>query len=299
MSCWALCTAQFSKTFYIKPNASTTCENPCHELEIYLRNSSYYFQSNTQFIFLPGVHYFDTGIPLAVEGKENILLMGSYNFTQVSVADKVKEYGFDQYNEDGNITFLQSTSIIICSNTSGINFSHIVNLSLINITLSNCGNGSVAAIYTFNISNLLMDGVSIENSLGYGFLGLNVLGQSQFVRSSFIANNQFMKDMLMKTNVGSLRCNGTDYDYNTAYFNNVSTDCSAAIFGGSMHLHFDDSSHVSSSNQLSFSHLVFSLGVDGTFGPQCSENRGTGLSIKLAQTTFMHCYLRYSPFKVL
>ena len=131
-----------------------------------------------------------------------------------------------------------------------------------------------------------MDGVSIENSLGYGFLGLNVLGQSQFVRSSFIANNQFMKDTLMKTNVGSLRCNGTDYDYNTAYFNNVSTDCSAAIFGGSMHLHFDDSSHVSSSNQLSFSHLVFSLGVDGTFGPQCSENRGTGLSIKLAQTTF-------------
>ena len=97
-------------------------------------------------------------------------------------------------------------------------------------TLSNCGNDAVVGIYTFNISNLLMDGVSIENSLGYGFLGLNVLGQLQFVRSSFIANNQFVKDTLMKTNVGSLWCNDTDYDYNTANFNNVSTDCSAAIF---------------------------------------------------------------------
>ena len=306
MSLWFLSTAQYANTFYITPNASTTsCPgDPCYELKIYLQNASYYFQSNTQFIFLPGVHTFDTGFPLVVEGKENISLVGSYNFTQHSVDEKVMEYGFDPYDEDVRITFAQSASIILCSGKSGFHFLNMVNISLINVSLLNCGKDSPgrASIYMSNISNLLMDGVSIQNSTGYGLSGVNVLGQSFIVNSSFIANNQYVKDMLTKTSVGHLQCNGVDYDHNTAYVNNGSVDC-AAFDGGNMVIYYTDTeTGTEFTNQLIFSNLVFSLGVDGTFGPQCDDFEynhysGTGLSIIVVQATFtVNFYIQESLF---
>ena len=288
MCWWSPSTAKYANTFYITPNVSTTsCPgNPCHELTYYLQNASHYFQSDTQFIFLPGVHPFDTGIQLKITEKENIRFVGSNNLTQHSVAEKVKEYGFDPYHEDEKITFLQSPSIILCSKVSGFSFVSMVNLSLINISLLNCGNGSPAGIYMSNVFNLLMDGVSIQNSTGYGFFGSNLLGQSTIVRSSFIANNQYVKDMLLKTNVGSLQCNGVVYDHNTAYVNDG--NCTA-FDGGNMLIHFTDTIAMES-NQLCFSNLVFSLGVDGTFGSQCNNFTdrypGTGLSITLEQITY-------------
>ena len=289
MCWWSLSTAKYANTFYITPNVSiTSCPgNPCHVLTYYLQNSSQYFQSDTQFIFLPGIHQFDTGIQLEITEKENIRFVGSNNLTQHSVAEKVMEYGFDPYHEDERITFLQSPSIILCSKVSGFSFVSMVNLSLVNISLLNCGNGSPAGIYMSNVFNLLMDGVSIQNSTGYGFFGSNLLGQSTIVRSSFIANNQYVKDMLLKTNVGSLQCNGVVYDHNTAYVNDGPVNC-AALKGGNMVIHYNDIAQ--ETNQLCFSNLVFSLGVDGTFGSQCDDYTdrypGTGLSITLEQTTF-------------
>lgn len=287
-SCSLNTASKYENIFYVTPNAHTSCPRQiCYQLTKYLQNSSYYFQSSTQFIFMPGVHTFDAGSPLLVQDKEDITLIGSENFTQHTVAEKVKEYGFDPYGEDENITFMQSTTVIICTNASGFSFSNIRNLSLINMTILNCGLNS-AGIYMSNISNLLMEGVSIQNSTGYGLLAVNVLGQSQITRSSFIANNQYVKDMLVKTNAGGMQCNGVTYDHTTAYLNNGSLDCNT-LAGGNVLIRFDDSSFLLPNNWLSFSYLLFSLGTDGTYGASASctsTYTGTGLSIAMEQTSF-------------
>ena len=274
------CTSQYTTTYYVTPNASTTpCSDhdPCYEFKTYYQNSSYYFQSNTQFIFLPGVHVFDLGGLLSVRDIDNISLVGSDNLTLHTVAEKVKEYGFDSYDEDDVITYFESSTKIKCSNQSGFVFSKISNLAIANLSMVSCGQYSsltsfTAALHMFNIINLSMEGVSIQNSSGYGMLGVNILGYSQITKSSFIANNQYVKDMLIKMYVGD-----SQY-HNTAYVNNGSVPCGSSG-GGNLFLQY---STVTEPPELKLSNLLITLGVDGSFtiNPSIScGGYGTGLSI--------------------
>ena len=172
---WIFPSTALLYTYYVAPNNSM-CTNstmyPCQEFRNYLSNASIYLNSQTEFIFLSGVHLFDLGSLLEVHNKSNISLVGSGNFTQHSVAENVNEYGFDPYNDDQYITYLQSTTIIICTNPSGLSFSNVTNLTLANLTLLNCGQNSsltsqMASIHISNVYNLLIDGVSVLNSTGY------------------------------------------------------------------------------------------------------------------------------------
>ena len=192
--------SQYGQTYYVTPNVSS-CTNvnvTCQEFKRYFNNASYYFQSETQFIFLPGKHLFDLGSMLSIQDKVNIRLVGSDNFTQRSVADDVKEYEFDIYAYDTNISYLQSSTIILCTNPSGLSFENVNNLTLANFSMLNCGQtpsayGVKYGIYLYNVNNLLIDGLTVRNSTGYGLYGSNVLGQSQIMRSSFVGNNQYVK----------------------------------------------------------------------------------------------------------
>ena len=185
----------YDHTYYVAPSDSM-CTNtyPCQELGYYWINASTYFQSQTQFIFLPGVHIFELGYVLEVQDIVNTRLVGSGNFTQHSVAESVKEYGFDPYNDDQYITYLESTTVILCTNPSGLSFSNITNLTLANLTILNCGQYSPmtsqnASIHISDVYSLLMEGVSVLNSTGFGLFGYNIFGHSQITNSSFVGNN--------------------------------------------------------------------------------------------------------------
>ena len=269
-------TSQYDHVLYITPNVSTTTcpKYPCYELKAYVQNESCYLQSNTQIIFLPGIHLLELGQVFAVKDKYAISLIGSDNLTQHSLAEKVHQYGFDHYDEDDNITYLESSTKIMCTNSSALEFSNITELSIINITIMNCGQFSPttrlkSGVLLINISGLSMDGVSIQNSTGYGLLGINVLGQTQIVRSSFIANNQYVKNILDKVNAFDLQCNKKTYKMNAIYINNNSSipyQC-YTLGGGNALLVYNKYSTTSQTNQLNLSYLLFALGIDGQFTP--------------------------------
>ena len=52
----------------------TTCHH-CHNLQHYLLNTTKYFTSNTQLLFLPGLHHLHTN--LIIQNVHNISLIGS------------------------------------------------------------------------------------------------------------------------------------------------------------------------------------------------------------------------------
>ena len=55
-------------------HSNTTCHN-CHNLQYYLLNTTKYFTSNTQFFFLPGIHYLHAN--LIIQNVHNFSLIGS------------------------------------------------------------------------------------------------------------------------------------------------------------------------------------------------------------------------------
>ena len=259
--------SQYDHTYYVTPNVSlcTNVNYTCRDFKTYFNNASYHFQSGTEFIFLPGIHLFDLGSILSVQDIVNIRLVGSDTFTQRSVAEDVEKYGFDPYAFDRNVSYLQSSTIILCTSPSALSFSNIKNLTLENITILNCGKylttniSSIinVSIYMFNVYNLLIDGLSVQNSSGYGLYALNVLGQSQIMRSSFVGNNQFVKNLFQdepirncKNEVGSLYKSGPLSEYK----------------GGNVEFLYSDVS-LPSNFQLNIFLVVFALGINsGSYG---------------------------------
>ena len=275
--------SQYIHSYYVTPNISTTpCpkNQTCLEFTTYVQNSSYFFQSNTKFIFLSGIHYFDLGDMLLIQDKENISLVGSDNLTQHTVAEKVHEYGFNPIGDDVTVIFLESSTKIVCTHLSGFAFSNISNLMFTNLTIANCGQYFPLSSYNSSIHlemvyNLLMDGVSIQNSTGYGLYGKNVFGLSQITGSSFIGNNQVSKDFL----IGEIfiNCKG---EQETSYICQENIVCTAS-YGGNIMFYCDDSYVSSGMHQLDISHTLFTLGIDTS-----SSNWGSGLSIVLTQNSY-------------
>ena len=255
--------------------------NPCLDINTYVLSSSRYFISNTTFIFLPGIHFFDVEELFNIENVDMLFLIGNSSCTQSSVADDSVTYNFRQYNDDSIVTYLESLTNIKCSGKSGFSFSNVTNLQLINLTIINCGIYSSqtslnASIHLANISSLMIEGVTIKNSTGYGLLGVNVLGHSSIIRSSFIGNNQFVKSIFRATNITN-KCNNEQFN-STRYISNDLTSCS--INGGNVYLKFEYSDpNRLGGNELLLSYIVLSLGVDGCY-PYCSTpTPGTGLAL--------------------
>ena len=83
---------------------NTTCHH-CHNLQHYLLNITKYFTSNTQLLFLPGLHHLHTD--LIIQNVHNISLIGS----------------------TANGTTLD-TVIIQCNSSVGITMSNITDLTM-------------------------------------------------------------------------------------------------------------------------------------------------------------------------
>ena len=276
----------YDHTYYVAQNTSmcTNATNPCQEFGKYLINASIYFQSRTKFIFLPGEHLFNIESVLEVHNKWNILLVGSDIFTQHSVAENVNEYGFDSYNDDYNITYLQSTTIILCTNPSGLSFTNVTNVTFANLTLLNCGQYSsltsqTATIHISNVYSLLIEGVSVVNSTGYGLFGANIFGQSRITSSSFLGNNQFLKHLLHPITISNCKNEiGHLYIYNGS-FNNTN------FTGGNVYIYYDDSLGLTSQDKLHISFLLVALGMDAFFS-HSNAVPGTGLALEMDQELY-------------
>ena len=139
---------------------NTTCHH-CHNLQHYLLNITKYFTSNTQLLFLPGLHHLHTD--LLVQNVHNISLIGS----------------------TANGTTLD-TVIIQCDSSVGITMSNITDLTMANlaivnckinrifskngITLSHCYNIELQNIKTYTSDLLYGSTIIVTNTLGISSL---------------------------------------------------------------------------------------------------------------------------------
>ena len=81
----------------------------CHDLQYYLQNNSKHFTSNTQFLFLPGLHHLYTD--LIIQNVHNISIIGRNGST---------------------------SSVIQCNSSAGIIIKNITNLLIENMVIKNC-----------------------------------------------------------------------------------------------------------------------------------------------------------------
>ena len=194
-----------------------------------------------------------------IENLQNFQFQGSDILLHRSVSEDVQQYGFDSFGEEDNIPYLESSTKLVCSNPSNFYFKEITNLSLLNITILNCGSwtsevGAFTAVYMNLIYNLEMDGFTIKNSTGYGLIGRNLLGITMITRSSFVGSNQCAKKFQFQISGGNVVL---------IHNNDVETTTSNGI------------------HHLIISNALFTLGYDATedYDPIACRTMGSGLGI--------------------
>ena len=300
-------------SYIVAPNG--TCLNstsiPCHTIDFYTKTA--HFQSNSTFCFMSGIHVLHVET-FTIENLSDITFIGLGNYVQRSLEEKVDEFHFSPNIEnDTIITFLEPTAIIQCTNFSGFLFSNITNLSLINLTIANCGADVTntllqvqeanpiigmklvhyVAILMVNITNLVIETTSIQNSTGYGLMGINILGQSQMNGSSFVGNNQFVKDNLQLYSPAATYCNdGSNYIARSFYVNNATSEKNLYTGGNAVFV-FYQLSNYSAEPVLKISFCLFALGIDGSIGlidgntlSNMFNSMGTGLGILMPQNAY-------------
>ena len=139
-----------------------TSYHHCHNLQHCLLNITKYFTSNTQLLFLPGLHHLHTD--LIIQNVHNISLIGS----------------------TANGTTLDA--VIQCNSSVDIVMTNITNLTLSDITVKNCESDRHmnAAILIIECRNVQWTRVTVDSISSNGIIGINVLGDSHF---SYIKSN--------------------------------------------------------------------------------------------------------------
>ena len=310
--------------YYVTPNiTSSPClhNQPCNTLDAYIQNSSYYFRSNTTFVFYPGNHLLVNRT--IIQNCESIEFVGIGDVTQHLISEVIM-FRSDPilgkpcpYAEDNQTTFHQSSSVIKCTydvpSISGFAFINVTNLTILNITIYGCGapvpsteidniNNLTASLLIINGHDLKFEGLSIQSSIGYGLLGVNIQGYSHILDSSFINNNVipsidprkfgsqcFYYQSCTQIGVNITRmlfyAHGPGIDYNFAPGGNavfLYTDMTPDAYRNDVFLEIDNS--------------IFALGLDATFigiaqtlhpvlTTPCYQY-GTGLTISAHQTAY-------------
>jgi len=169
--------------YFVKPDESTPCPGlPCHSLShyIYLQSITQYkyFASDIRISFLPGVHKVDNVSVLFIENVSNLTLAG-YNVSSSYASNSAK---------------------IVCMKPAALIFFNTVNLVMKHLSIVYCGypvyprkhgKEPSAAVHMMDITSLTLLNISVENSTGYGIMGINVLGDSSVSHSRFIFNNYY------------------------------------------------------------------------------------------------------------
>ena len=189
--------------YYIKTSETQSCPDnkECHTLFHYVTHIEDFFTSEVTFVFLQGVH--------------------SLNTTAI-----IKDLNqLDMYVENG------SEVNITCSPSVGISFMNISYLTLNGMTFKSCGmeidptffrtavstyantffNFSVSlnvAVFMNYITDINLIDVGVHNSIGYGMIAVNLLGDAMINGVHFINNNYQTLSIPSCYLEPSLKCKG-------------------------------------------------------------------------------------------
>ena len=142
----------------------TTCHH-CHNLQHYLLNTNKYFTSNTQLLFLPGLHHLRNN--LIIRNVHNISLIGST--TNGTAPDTVIQCNPSVGIVVYNISFLTMKNMVIKRCLAKYQ------LSKASIVMTNCRFVELYQLYVIQVDKQL------------SLIGINILGQSKITRTSCYA----------------------------------------------------------------------------------------------------------------
>ena len=172
-----LCVVQ-GREFCVEPeNGASGGFSDCHSLSFYTQNVDEYFQNNTTFVFLPGTHHLFDNITISAD---NVAMIGSSTAVP------------------GQLNLLVPTSQIHCPGYSAsLTFKKVKNLTLTHLLFSECG-GSVddnigllnghATLALWNVEDIYLSKLVIQNGTGMGVVGHNVQGLSVVTDSALLFN---------------------------------------------------------------------------------------------------------------
>ena len=269
---------QFQNIYYVTPVNVPCSYSPCFDLGTYMNNPSQYFVSDTQFIFLQGQHILPYS--LDISNVNNIELVGYGSMTTHSIAENVLSYGFEPYEQDSTITYTSSSSVIRCNpGQIRIYFSQAVSVSLVNLTIVDCGffttvfNGGYAVLFQW-ASFITIDGISVQNAQHYGILAW-LEGPINISRSSFIGNNQYVKNILQKR---TSPCSTVVQNCTIVEYWNDGTVSPEYYDGGGVRISFYPTTN---NKKTSISSSLFSLSLDARYGVNITDFQisGTGLTL--------------------
>jgi hypothetical protein len=121
-------------------------------------------------------------------------------------------------NNDFSRGLLEPATKIQCVGRSGFVFTHVQYLSLRNVLIENCsghsGSFSAAALLLINTFNVTLYGIIVKNSVQYGMIGFDMLGNSHLSDCSFISNpSQSGGNMLLSWSVYYDDCKASNNRY--------------------------------------------------------------------------------------
>ena len=164
---------------------NTTCHH-CHNLKHYLHNITKYFTSNTQLLFLPGLHHLHTD--LIIQNVHNISLIGS----------TAKDTTLD-------------TVIIYCNSSVGVVMSNITDLIVKSIVIKNCGIVTKKKFLNISIFFYAEKAVILIHCLNVQLKNITIASKNQFYTHLFVAIN-----VLGNSSFQYLTCNGFQVEYKEA-----------------------------------------------------------------------------------
>lgn len=287
LASFAAATCQ-ERVWYVKPTPDSPCargvpDERCYTFYQILHNvtiAETVFSSNTILAVLGGDHIlnFEAEAFLTVRDLQNFTLLGSPERVVAST----------------NLT--QPASRIVCISRFAVAFINSSRLSFTNLTFSNCGAnltdelavealsrqthgihyfdvGLKAALLLVNVQTFQMVSCVVESSYGLGLLGVNVLGESAVLGSTFFGNNNYTSALG--------RCTS---------FPNDNRDI-VACSGGNALFVFEDLKQCPQNKtqyKLQILNSAFLLGVNGFGGRLLDEflTRGAGLGIVLSQSSY-------------
>ena len=167
--------AQGNNTFCVTSCTTNATLDGCHDLSWYVAHG--WSSSEVTLMFTSGDHVLTLGDFWWIQNLTSISFLGYGDLTK--------------YESSGS--YNTSLSRILCSNSSGIAFSNITQISITKLIISGCGaqlyqaGSTNTAVYFNNITNLTIINTSIENSGGIGISAVEVLN-FQILHSIFIQN---------------------------------------------------------------------------------------------------------------
>ena len=205
-----------TRDIYIQPSEGEHCPGtPCYNVTTFGKMADSFSNSSGLVVhFLEGTHLLDLQEVVNFKNLINAVFEG----------DGRMEQGFHE-------TVWQSTVVIKCTehSSTGIAFINSSNITFRNITITNCSGDmpdSLNAAFYFaslgylNVSNIVIDHISVQNGSGCGLLIITYGADLSIASSSFARNGHVNDPNSLTTNVNimytdPINCDTQEYAYNT------------------------------------------------------------------------------------